>query len=103
MQDNLQPEELESKIATDLDTWITARLTGREHLASLSNLDSQTVDLAALTQDLLSLAEDIQPDRDFVLDLEASLRRKVLTRHQLPLADLPVLDDQQIEDKHRGS
>jgi hypothetical protein len=103
MQDNLQPEEFESKIAADLDTWITARLTGREQLASLSNLDSQTVDLAALAQDLLSLAEGIQPDRDFVLDLEANLRRKVLTGHRFPLADLPALEARQIEDKHRDS
>jgi hypothetical protein len=100
MQDNLQPEEFESKVAAELDAWITARLTGREQLASLSNSDSQTVDLAALAQDLLSLAEGIQPDRDFVLDLEASLRRKVLTEHRSPFAHLPAPDDQRIEDKH---
>jgi hypothetical protein len=101
MQDNLQPEEFEAKIAADLDAWITARLAGREQLASLSNLDPPTVDLAAIVQDLLSLAEDIQPNHDFVLDLEARLRWKALQEQHLPFTRRSALDNQQIEDPHR--
>lgn len=102
MQDNLQPEEFETKVATDLEAWITARLTGREQLAPLSHLDSQTVDLAALAQDLLLLAEDIQPTPDFLLDLEARLRHKMLQNQSLPFAHQPTLENQQIEDRHRN-
>lgn len=102
MTDNLQPEEFELT-AAELDTWITARFAGREQLASLSNLNSQTIELSALAQDLLSLSESIQPDHDFVLDLEASLRRKVLAKQRLPLAHLPTLAHESIENTHRDS
>ena len=83
MHDNPQPEEFEARIATDLDAWMTARMAGREQLASLSNLDLQTVELSALAQDLLSLAEDIQPDPNFVLDLEARLRYQAISSRSI--------------------
>ena len=101
MSKNLQPEECEFQIAAELDAWITARFSGRRQLAVLSNLNSQTVELSALAQDLLSLAEGIQPDDDFVLDLEASLRRKALTKHFRPFTHLTALDNQPIEHKQR--
>ncbi|XGV94729.1 MAG: hypothetical protein ACAF41_18515 [Leptolyngbya sp. BL-A-14] len=97
MQENLQPEELEVKSAAELDTWITTRFTGQEQLAALPNLDSQTIDLAALAQDLLSLVEDIQPNHDFVLDLEAKLRRKILNKHAAFSTHQPTLEMQQTE------
>ena len=100
MPENLQPEELELA-AAELDTWITARFAGRERLAALADLNSQTINLTALAQDLLSLAESIQPDHDFVLNLEASLRRKVLTKHRSPCIPLTILDNQPIEDNHK--
>ena len=103
MPENLPPEEFEAKVAAQVDAWITARLTGREHLALLSNLDSQTVNFTALAQDLLSLAEDIQPNHDFVLDLEAKLRRKVLTKYHTHLIELSASETQQTDANHGDS
>ena len=93
MQDNPQSEEFNSQIEAELDSWITARLAGRKQISSLANLNSQTVNLTALAQDLLSLTESMQPDQDFVLNLEAKLRCQVLKREGLreshsSLADL---------------
>ncbi|MDM9385399.1 hypothetical protein QUB80_32615 [Chlorogloeopsis sp. ULAP01] len=103
MQENIQPEEFETKIATELDAWITARFAEQGQLASLSNLDPQTVDLTALAQDLLSLAEGIQPNHDFLLNLEAKLRRKVLTENHLSVVQQPTLKANQVESNHRNS
>ena len=97
MPENLQPEELDVQIAAELDTWITTRLTEREQLASLSNFNAQTVDLTALAQDLLLLVENVQPDHNFVLDLEANLRRRILTNDLALSVRQSDLEVQQVE------
>ncbi|MBE7385761.1 MAG: hypothetical protein F6J95_030765 [Leptolyngbya sp. SIO1E4] len=103
MSDNLQPEELDVQVAAELDTWITTRLTEPEQLASLPNFNAQTVDLAALAQDLLLLAENVQPNHDFVLDLEAKLRRRILTNDPAPSARQSDLEVQRVETNPKDS
>ena len=103
MPDNLQPEELDVQVATELDTWITTRLTEREQLASLPNFNAQTVDLTALAQDLLLSVENVQPDHNFVLDLEAKLRRRILTNDPALSVRQPDLEIQQVETNPKDS
>lgn len=101
---HIQPEDMESQAAATLDTWITARLAGREELAALPNLTTQAIDLTALANDLLSLAEDIQPDDEFVLHLSASLKaaslRRLIAQYRLSsFTGLTSLEPEEVENK----
>jgi hypothetical protein len=100
----MQHEELESQAAADLDAWITARLSGREELTSLPNLTPEVLELSALAQDLLLLAEEIQPDDEYVLDFvaglkAASLRRVISEYHLSSFFDSPFLETKQVQDR----
>lgn len=101
---HIQPEDMESQAAATLDTWITARLAGREELAALPNLAPQAIGLIALAHDLLSLAEDIQPDDEFVLHLGVGLKaislRRLMTQYRLSsFTGLTSLEPEEVENK----
>ncbi len=100
MQEHLQPE-FEAQAAADLDAWITARLLGQKQLPSASNSDLLPIDRTALLQDLLSLGDDILPNPDFVVHLEARLRWRSLQGQRLPFTHRSNPNDQQIEDRHK--
>ncbi len=91
MQHDPQQADSELQAAEALDAWITARLNGREELASLPNLAPEEINLTALTHDLISLAEEIQPAEEFVIHLAASIRWTALHRYiaKYPLPSFP--------------
>ena len=81
MQHNSQQADSELPAAEALDAWITARLAGREKLASLPNLPPQAIELTALAHDLIALAEETQPEEEFVMHLVASLKGTALHQY----------------------
>ena len=81
MQHNSQQADYEMQAAEAVDAWITARLAGHKELVSLPNLDPQAIELTALAHDLISLAEEAQPEQEFAIHLGASIRWTALHQY----------------------
>lgn len=110
MQHESQPIDMESpaqlQAATVLDAGITNRLLGQEAIAqsappqgaiaALPNLTPQEIDLAAFANNLLSVAQTIQPDKGFLVYSEELLKqfalREYIARHGVPPQNLLNFD-----------